>query len=171
MIEMDRLLEKTAWYKVAGVLVKGYGVASGISSESPYPFGSLVMQKPYFNERGLDLEGFFLGTLNIDISPYVFEIFNPLFKFEGVEWYEGTTAETFSFADCFIEYENTCIKGYVYYPHPETKLRHFQSKSLLEIIAPYIENVRHGVKLSLYFNKEQIRLTKNHKEARYGDRP
>lgn len=148
------------WHKIAGIVIKGYGIASGLSSDSPYPDGSLVMQKPFFKKLGLDLEGFYIATINIDISPYEFEIFNPEFKFDNLKWYENTPAETFSFSSCIIEYEKNRKEGYVYYPHPETKSRHFHSKSTIEITAPYIENITHGARLQIYLNKEEIRVNK-----------
>ncbi len=57
---------------VSGLVLEGYRVASGPSKD--YPYGSLEKQIPLFKERGLDLEGFYYGTLNVSISPLSFEI-------------------------------------------------------------------------------------------------
>ncbi len=153
-------MEEVKWHKVPGIVIKGYGIASGTNPDSPYPDGSLVMQQPFFKELGLDLQGFYIATINIDISPYEFELFNPAFKFENLKWYETVPAETFSFSGCIIEYENNKKAGYIYYPHPETKSRDFHSKSTIEITAPYIENISYGARLQVYLNKEEVRLTK-----------
>jgi len=58
-----------------GVIVQGYRVASGPSKD--YPYGALERQKPIFKSRGLDLDGYFNGTLNIDIRPYAFQLIKP----------------------------------------------------------------------------------------------
>ncbi|MFT5736358.1 MAG: hypothetical protein ACJAU2_001744 [Maribacter sp.] len=42
-----------------------------------YLEGTLRLQYPFFKERGLDFGNYFLGTLNIDISPFRYEIKNP----------------------------------------------------------------------------------------------
>ena len=42
------------WVTIPGVIIQGHGVASG-QGETPYPRGSIAMQKPFFLERGLDL--------------------------------------------------------------------------------------------------------------------
>ena len=56
-----------------GKIVKGHGVASGISKTTPYPKGSLEMQFPFFKKMGLDLYQFYMGTLNLDIRPYIWK--------------------------------------------------------------------------------------------------
>lgn len=36
------------------------------------------------------------------------------------------------------------IDGWIYYPHPETKIQHFKDSSTLEILVPYIEGIKYG---------------------------
>ena len=55
------------WILLPGVLARGYRVASGPSRD--YPYGALDRQRPLFKARGLDLDGYFNGTLSIDIRP------------------------------------------------------------------------------------------------------
>jgi hypothetical protein len=50
--------------------------------------------------------------------------------------------------------------GWVYYPHPETKLRHFQNPSLLEVIAMPIDGIQYGDGLQVLLNQQEIRVTK-----------
>ena len=57
---------------VGGVIVAGYRVASGPSKD--YPYGTLEKQIPLFKQRGLDLERFHPGTLNVSIAPATFEM-------------------------------------------------------------------------------------------------
>lgn len=73
------LMATPAWTLVRGVLVQGYGVASGPSKD--YPYSALDRQRPIFKERGLDLSGYFNGTLNIDIRPFEFNLVKPEFTF------------------------------------------------------------------------------------------
>ena len=40
-------------------------------------------------------------------------------------------------------------EGWVYYPHPETKLRNFQNPSLLEVIAYPIPGILYGDKVDV----------------------
>ena len=76
--------EMTDWIRVKGILVEGYRVASGPSKD--YPYGALDRQRPIFASRGLDLGGYFNGSLNIDISPCQFKLIHPEFTFHHVEW-------------------------------------------------------------------------------------
>jgi len=72
------------WNTLRGTLVQGYRVASGPSRD--YPYGALDRQRPIFKARGLDLEGYFNGTLNIDLRPFTFKLIKPEFTFRNVEW-------------------------------------------------------------------------------------
>jgi hypothetical protein len=133
--------------QIRGILRKGYGVASGHSQE--YPFGSLERQAPIFKARGLDLAACFLGTLNIDIRPLIFELVKPEFIFRDVNWTDLHPPEHFSFSRCEVAFVGTRYPGWIYYPHPETKLRHFQDPSLMEVIAPFIPGLTLGDKLEI----------------------
>ena len=117
---------------VAGIVVRGYRVASGLASDSPYPAGSIEMQMPHFLARGLDLRPYFPGTLNISIHPATFSIQEPAYTFRQVAWSPAHPAENFSFARCHLGFDGSMVAGLVYYPHPETKPGHFQEASTLE---------------------------------------
>jgi hypothetical protein len=145
------------WTLLSGVLARGYRVASGPSRD--YPYGALDRQRPLFKARGLDLEGYFNGTLNIDIRPRTFAMVMPEFTIPLVEWTDLHPPETFSFSRCKVVYQNEEYDGWVYYPHPETKLRNFQNPSLLEVIARPIEGIKYGDKLSVWVNIAEIEVT------------
>lgn len=130
------------WRWVKGVLVRGHGVASGPSAA--YPYGSLDRQRPIFRNLGLDLEGYFNGTLNIDITPFSFRMTRPECLFGGVEWTDLHPPEDFSFSRGRVRFAGKEYDGWVYYPHPETKLRHFHNSSLIEIIAKEIRGIEIG---------------------------
>lgn len=145
------------WTLLHGILVQGYRVASGPSKD--YPYGALDKQRPIFKSRGLDLNRYFNGTLNIDIRPHTFELIQPEFTFHSVEWTDLHPPEHFSFSRCKVIFENVEYEGWVYYPHPETKLRHFQNPSLLEVIAYPIPKIIYGDRVEVLVNPEEIVIT------------
>jgi len=142
------------WTLIHGIVMEGYRVASGPSKD--YPYGALDRQRPLFKARGLDLDGYFNGTLNIDIRPFTFSMEKPEFTFHHVEWTDLHPPEHFSFSRCKVIYKEVEYDGWVYYPHPETKLRHFQNPSLLEVIAEPISGITYGDKLVVMVNLDEI---------------
>ena len=141
---------------VTGVIVEGYRVASGPSKD--YPYGSLEKQIPLFKERGLDLERFYPGTLNVSIAPHTFEMVNPEYTFRQVAWTDLHPPEDFSFSRCTFRFKGGGVEGYVYYPHPETKKRHFESASILEIISVYIPDIEYGDRVEVKLNADEVRI-------------
>lgn len=148
----------THWTRVRGILAPGYRVASGPSKD--YPYGALERQRPFFRSGGLDLGGYFNGTLNIDIRPLTFRMEKPEFTFHDVEWTDLHPPEHFSFSRCTVIFNAAEYDGWVYYPHPETKLRHFQNPSLLEVIAMPIPGLQYGDELQILLNPEEITVEK-----------
>lgn len=144
--------------QVDGKVIPGYQIASGQTDDSPYPDGSIVLQKKYFRERGLNIDHCFNGTLNIDIAPKTFRLIAPLYTFEKVKWIKGFPAETFSFASCTLMWQAQNIEGFVYYPHPETKTQHFHSAQRIEVLAPYIEGINYGDCVTLGYDEQQIQI-------------
>ena len=134
-----------SWH--AAVLLEGHGVASGQALDpvhlktSPYPKGTIAMQSPFFAALGLDLSPFWPGTLNLSFSPTKLQLRNPDYFFYNLEWTHLHPPETFSFWKIRLRSIGHCgfdVPGLVYHPHPETKARHWQNPSVLEILAPYI---------------------------------
>jgi hypothetical protein len=144
------------WKLISGTLARGYHVASGPSQD--YPYGALDRQRPIFKARGLDLNDYFNGTLNIDIAPSRFTMQKPEFTFEHVEWTDLHPPETFSFSRCRVVYGEVSYDAWVYYPHPETKLRNFQNPSLLEVIARPISGIQYGDDLQVWVNTAEIEV-------------
>ena len=142
--------------RVRGRIVEGYRVASGPSAD--YPYGALSRQRPLFASRGLDLSNYFNGTLNIDISPHTFKLVRPEFTFYNVKWTDLHPPEHFSFSRCKVIFKEVEYDGWVYYPHPETKLRHFQNPSLLEVIAEEIKDIQYGEKVEVSMNPQEISI-------------
>jgi hypothetical protein len=147
------------WISLRGIIAEGYHVASGPSKD--YPYGALERQKPIFKARGLDLEDYFNGTLNIDIRPYTYQLIKPEFTFHSVEWTDLHPPEHFSFSKCNVIYKDIEYEGWVYYPHPETKRRNFQNPSLLEVIAHYIPGIRYGDEIQVVVNPDEVKVSKS----------
>jgi hypothetical protein len=139
---------------VSGTVIPGYRVASGPSKD--YPYGTLEKQIPLFKQRGLDLERFYLGTLNVSIAPLAFEMVKPSHTFRQVAWTDLHPPEDFSFSPCSLRFKGEEYPGYVYYPHPETKKRHFESNSLIEIISVFIPGIKYGDQVEVVLNAEEI---------------
>lgn len=144
------------WISLRGVLVQGYGVASGPSKD--YPYGALERQKPIFKERGLDLGKYFNGTLNIDIRPFTFELRKPEFTFRAVRWTDLHPPEVFSFSRCRLIHRDVKYEAWIYYPHPETKRRNFQNPSLLEVIAQQIPDIHPGDEIEVRLNPKRVEV-------------
>jgi hypothetical protein len=143
---------------VSGIVVRGYRVASGPSAD--YPFGTLEKQFPIFKDMGLDLDGYFPATLNVSILPNRFEMINPPITFRQVQWTDLHPPEDFSFSPCSLEFKMDSFLGYVYYPHPETKIRHFENASILEIITNHIAEIIYGDRVNLVLNIDEVRVIK-----------
>ena len=146
----------TDWIRVKGVVKAGHGVASGQSGDLRFPEGTIAMQKPFFQARGLNLDGYYLGTINLGIAPYQYEVKQAKHTFRQVKWSKTEPAEDFSFFDCRLVLLEGVIPGYVYYPHPETKPEHFQPPDILEIISPFIQGLYYGQDCLIEVNPCQI---------------
>ena len=144
------------WVLLSGILVQGHQVASRPSRE--YPYSSLEKQKPFFKKLGLDLYEYFNGTLNISITPVEFEMSAPEITFELVEWTDLHPPETFSFSRCKVRFDGKGYKGWVYYPHPETKKTHFQNPSLIEVITYEIPHIQYGDAIEVEINPREITI-------------
>lgn len=148
-----------AWTTVSGEVVRGHGVASGISADSPYPDGSIPLQMPHFAARGLDLSPYYPATLNISIKPFVFELVDPRYTLRQVNWIDLVPPEDFSFATCKLTFADATYDCLTYYPHPETKVQHFQNPTMIEVLAPFIDGIFYGARIELSLNSAEIKLT------------
>ena len=140
-----------------GIVVQGHRVASQPSDV--YPYGTIEKQKPFFKELGLDLDHFYNGTLNLSISPSSFEMTSPETAFEHVEWTDLHPPETFSFSRCTLIYRGVRYAGWVYYPHPETKIRHFENPSIIEILTQHIPDIHYGDEVEIELNHDEITVS------------
>ena len=149
---------KTGLITVSGTIIQGHGVASGTGSDKTYPDSTILMQTPFFKEKGLDLSQYFIGTLNVSIAPKKFELVAPEYYFPNIEWTKQIPPETFSFSPCSLIFENASYECLIYYPHPETKVVHPQPPTMLEIIGPKITDIKNGSSVELRLSLEEIRI-------------
>ncbi|MGF1513800.1 MAG: hypothetical protein ACFB5Z_08905 [Elainellaceae cyanobacterium] len=145
-------------HSVVGVIRAGHGVASGKSNSSPYPRGTISMQRPIFKALGLDLAGLFEGTLNVSIEPHSYRVVAPEWTFRRVTWTDRHPPEDFSFSRCRVAVGGGIHEGLIYYPHPETKQRNFQDASTLEVIAPLIPGLHPGAAVRIDYNSLEIEV-------------
>ncbi|MEM9266657.1 MAG: hypothetical protein AAGA46_14145, partial [Cyanobacteria bacterium P01_F01_bin.13] len=127
---------------VLGKVVPGHGVASGQNRDPRFPGGTIQMQKPAFAERGLCLDIYFPGTINVSIHPHRYTVQQAKHTFRQVKWADNEPSEDFSFFDCRVGLrDGQRVEGLIYYPHPETKPEHFQDAATLELLTPFIDGL------------------------------
>ena len=143
---------------VRGEIKPGHGVASGKGKDERYPEGTLKQQFKHFLERGLDLSNYFMGTINLDISPCSFEIKKPKYFFKDIDWSDHIPLENFYFFDVSLYYKDKTYKGLVYMPDPETKEDHIQKPTVLELIFPKIEDLEYGLMVDIALKKDQLEI-------------
>jgi hypothetical protein len=150
--------KETSGFSVEGTVVEGHGVASGRGGDARFPEGTIALQKPHFRERGLDLSGFYDGTINVSVAPLrpVFE--QPKRTVRGVKWHDAVPPEDFSFFDCRLTHAGTEHAGLIYRPHPDTKPEHEQPVGVLEVLAPHVEGVSPGDRVRLWMPRGQVRV-------------
>ena len=144
---------------ITGKVISGYGVASGKGKDNRYPEGTLKLQMPFFNERGLDLSAFFIGTINIDISPYQFSIKKYKYYFKEINWSIYIPPENFYFFEVQLIFKENFYEGLIYMPDPKTKFDHHQISSLFELLMPKIEGIKQGENIILKLREGDFKFT------------
>lgn len=133
----------TRW--MPGIVVAGHGVASGTGQDRRYPAGTLSLQQPFFLERGIDLSGYYPGTLNVDLAPIVPLPRQPLFD-ELLRWFEDLQ-ERFILSPAELDVNGVRYRGLWYYPHPATKPAHFQRSTVVELLLPRVDRIQTGARV------------------------
>ena len=144
---------------ITGKVISGYGVASGKGKDNRYPEGTLKLQIPFFKERGLDLSAFFIGTINIDISPYQFSIKKYKYYFKEINWSTYIPPENFYFFEVQLIFKENFYEGLIYMPDPKTKFDHHQISSLFELLMPKIEGIKQGENIILKLREGDFKFT------------
>ena len=144
---------------ITGKVISGYGVASGKGKDNRYPEGTLKLQMPFFKKRGLDLSAFFIGTINIDISPYQFSIKKYKYYFKEINWSIYIPPENFYFFEVQLIFKENFYKGLIYMPDPKTKFDHHQISNLFELLMPKIEGIKQGENIILKLREGDFKFT------------
>lgn len=150
--------ESMEYTLVRGEIKAGHGVASGKGKDERYPEGTLKQQFKHFLEGGLDLSDYFMGTINLDISPCSYKIKKPKHFFKNIDWSDHIPPENFYFFDVTLHYKDKTYEGLVYMPDPETKADHVQIPNMLELILPKIEGLEYGVIVEIALKKDQLEI-------------
>ncbi len=140
---------------VRGVVMAGHRVASGLAENSPYPSGTIEMQSPHFLALGVNLSPFYSGTLNVSIAPHCFDL-APRRTLLQVKWSPDHAAESFSFVSIRLCWRQQSYSGLIYYPHPETKINHFQDPSVLELLLPAVASITNGSSVILTASASEL---------------
>ncbi len=154
-------MKSTDYTKVRGEIKSGHGVASGIGRDKRYPEGTLKQQSKHFLEQGLDLSTYFMGTINLDISPNTYEIKNPKYFFKNIDWSDYIPPENFYFFDVSLHYKDKTYEGLIYMPDPETKEDHVQIPNMLELILPKVKGLEYGHCVDIEIKKGQLNIITN----------
>ena len=152
-------------------LLRGHGVASGQSESSPYPGGTIALQRPSFARLGLDLGDCFAGTLNLSVAPLEWRLEDPDHRFERLRWTALHPPETFCFWRIQVKrlvpgdgpaspvegsLSPAAVAGWIYWPDPSTKRRHFQPPQVVEVLAPPLGAVTPGERFALGVDPRRI---------------
>jgi hypothetical protein len=156
VLQPEESRSKTTLIAVSGRVVEGHRVASGQAERSPYPAGSIALQVPHFQVRGLDLSRFYPATLNVEIAARRFVMKNPAYRFEQVRWFLPNLPEDFSFSRCQVGVRDRLCDGWVYYPHPDTKPAHWQAPNIIEVITSWLDGITYGDAVTLHLDPLEI---------------
>jgi hypothetical protein len=147
----------TSWQTITARIVPGYQVASGLNGNPRFPGGTLSMQTPFFRALGFDLAKYHRGTVNISIAPLHYRVVKAPITFRQVQWHPTEPAEDFSFFDVqLIRPDSAPLDGKIYYPHPDTKPAHFQQPDILELLLPFVEDLKYGDEIQLRVPTDQM---------------
>lgn len=140
-------------------IIRGHRVASGLNGNPNFPGGTIRMQLPFFKARGLDLAPYYPGTLNVSIAPLGYRPVKAPWTFPEVKWHPVDPAETFSFFHVWrILPDGSRLAGLVYFPHPETKPKHFQPPDMLELMFPKMDGLDYGMELDLEVDERELEV-------------
>ena len=142
---------------ISTTLVAGNGVASGKSTTSPYPKGTIAMQRPMFAQRGLDLSSCWPGTLNLSVAPLELKLRDPDATYPLLRWTDLHPPETFSFWHITLQSAaDREVQAWIYHHHPETKELHQQYRSMVEVLAPKLRGIGLGDELLIHDARNRI---------------
>ena len=141
-------------------LVKGHQVASGRANDPRFVDGTIAAQLPFFNALGLSLRHYHRATLNAEFDCKSITLKQCDYHFKQVKWHPKMPAEDFKFCRCHIWLDKKSYSALIYQPQAMTKTEHFQPQNQLEMLAPFIKDVRYGDTLTLDVSPSAITMVK-----------
>jgi hypothetical protein len=154
--------------EIKATVVQGYRLASGDAPEDTrFPGGTLQMQKPFFAAAGFDLDRYFagdfvVGTLNLSVAPDIVRLKQPEVFLADIKWSPVFPAENFYLSRAQIMHNDITYRALLYIPDPATKIAHFPTPSMLEVIAQRIAGIRYGDATTLIYNPEAVAIERPH---------
>lgn len=103
-------IESIEYALVHGEIKAGHGFASGKGKDERYPEGTLKQQFKHLLERGLNLSNYFIGNIDLDISPCSYKIKKPKYFFKNIDWSDYIPPEKFYFFDESFYYMNKTFR-------------------------------------------------------------
>ena len=74
-----------------------------------------------------------------------------------MQWHQEYSAEDFSFLPCRVIFQEITYDGLIYYPHPETKIGHFQDPATIEVrVSSFIPQIHYGDRIIFEVNPAAI---------------
>ncbi len=113
---------------------------------------------PVYQKLGIDFTRCYPGTLNVSIAPKTFRMLASEPTLRGVKWIEEHRPEDFFLSQCRIKFRDHIYGGWVYYPDPRTKQKHFFPPSSMEIVAEHISGIQYGDEVMLEINPKEISI-------------
>jgi hypothetical protein len=149
----------TRFIEIPGQVVIGTQAASGTKYFSEHG-GTIALQRTHFEQAGVDLTRIHNGTVNVDIKPLSFYIKKPTIIVPNVYWHPiyRDRSETFWFVECILHFQDNEYEGFVYYPHPSTKIGISPGKSVIETLIPFISNLNYGSLVALKLPDDRIEI-------------
>jgi hypothetical protein len=140
------------------IIKKGFEYASGKWNNKPSN-GSISLLKPFLiKEKIPNIENIYCGTINVNISPKLFEIKTPDYTVE-CKWHPNFPKETFWFIKVIIEYKKQKYSGYIMYPL-QSEVKAHKTNDVIELLCEKINGIKYGENISLKFQENKIKLTK-----------
>ena len=154
---------------IEGIVVRGYGVASGAAGDTRFPDGTIVPQLPWFRRLVPDFEAWlegsaFPGTINLAVGNTVM-IGTPEIRLEGVAWTPIFPPENFFLSRATLAHRGVRYPVFLYLPDPATKPDHVQPPDRIELIGARIPDLAYGDGVRLSYRADALTIAPGSRKA------
>lgn len=144
--------------EMAGTVVRGHRIASGLAANCPWPGGSIARQLRRMGRTGLDVGSIFPGTLNVALTTETVD-YPEEADFDFVlDWRHPDKPTHIRLHAVVLQVKEREYDGWAYrklYPAEYVSL-HPQPDNVIEVLAPFIPGIAYGCPVTLRF-----RVTRN----------